>query len=55
MIPPSARSPSPLATASTSTSSASGGPGERLLIRWQALTVTGGQNDGVALQAITVS
>ncbi|MDW3846208.1 hypothetical protein NMK34_06260 [Micromonospora sp. BRA006-A] len=30
-------------------------PGERLLIRWQALTVTGGQNDGVALQAITVS
>ncbi|WP_228531611.1 hypothetical protein [Micromonospora sp. ANENR4] len=29
-------------------------PGERLLIRWQALTVTGGQNDGVALQAITV-
>ncbi|WP_422750277.1 hypothetical protein [Micromonospora sp. WMMD1219] len=31
------------------------GPGERLLIRWHALTVTGGQNDGVALQAITVS
>ncbi|WP_349878786.1 hypothetical protein ABIH81_02240 [Micromonospora sp. HUAS YX12] len=30
-------------------------PGERLLIRWHALTVTGGQNDGVALQAITVS
>ncbi|MEW2591176.1 hypothetical protein AB0893_12230 [Micromonospora aurantiaca] len=30
-------------------------PGERLLIRWQALTVTGGQNDGVALQAITLS
>ncbi|MET8192491.1 hypothetical protein ABZU22_01555 [Micromonospora sp. NPDC005222] len=29
--------------------------GERLLIRWRALTVTGGQNDGVALQAITVS
>ncbi|MER5604507.1 hypothetical protein AB0F93_02505 [Micromonospora tulbaghiae] len=30
-------------------------PGERLLIRWHAVTVTGGQNDGVALQAITVS
>ncbi|WP_244933075.1 hypothetical protein [Micromonospora tulbaghiae] len=30
-------------------------PGERLLIRWHALTVTGGQNDGVALQAITAS
>ena len=30
-------------------------PGDRLLIKWQALTVTGGQNDGVALQAVTVS
>ncbi|MER6584755.1 MULTISPECIES: hypothetical protein [Micromonospora] len=30
-------------------------PGERLLIKWQALTVTGAQNDGVALQAVTVS
>ena len=30
-------------------------PGEQLLIRWRALTVIGGQNDGVALQAITVS
>ncbi|MCT2282020.1 hypothetical protein M3G91_30920 [Micromonospora chalcea] len=30
-------------------------PGDRLLIKWQALTVTGAQNDGVALQAITVS
>ncbi|AXO33468.1 hypothetical protein [Micromonospora sp. B006] len=28
---------------------------ERLLITWRALTVTGGHNDGVALQAITVS
>ncbi|SCG61391.1 hypothetical protein GA0070213_10758 [Micromonospora humi] len=28
---------------------------QRLLIRWRALTVTGGQNDGVSLEAITVS
>ncbi|WP_018786704.1 pyridoxamine 5'-phosphate oxidase family protein [Micromonospora sp. CNB394] len=30
-------------------------PAERLLIRWHARTVIGGQNDGVALPAITVS
>ncbi|MFG1673019.1 hypothetical protein [Micromonospora sp. NPDC049282] len=29
--------------------------GQRLLISWRALTVTGGQNDGVSLEAITVS
>ncbi|WFE33993.1 hypothetical protein [Micromonospora sp. WMMD975] len=29
--------------------------GERLLISWRALSVTGGQNDGVSLEAITVS
>ncbi|MBQ1042537.1 hypothetical protein KBX03_08465 [Micromonospora sp. C72] len=28
---------------------------DRLMITWRALTVTGGHNDGVALQAITVS
>ncbi|QLQ39545.1 hypothetical protein [Micromonospora robiginosa] len=28
---------------------------QRLLISWRALTVTGGQNDGVSLEAITVS
>lgn len=29
--------------------------GQRLLITWRALAVTGGQNDGVSLEAITVS
>ncbi|MEU4482726.1 hypothetical protein AB0F68_32435 [Micromonospora sp. NPDC023966] len=29
--------------------------GERLLITWRALTVVGGENDGVTLEAITVS
>ncbi|PGH46273.1 hypothetical protein COO58_01225 [Micromonospora sp. WMMA1996] len=29
--------------------------GQRLLITWRALTVTGGENDGVSLEAVTVS
>ncbi|MET8834294.1 hypothetical protein ABZV78_10300 [Micromonospora sp. NPDC004540] len=29
--------------------------GERLLLTWRALSVVGGENDGVTLEAVTVS